>query len=415
MASTRPKPRKTIHPTLGPGYDYDRTDTTALIKLAKVKDGRIVLSTGMTYRLLILPDAAPMSLAALQKISDLVEAGATVVGSRPTGLAGVPVLPDEENQLASLVNHLWGDTPANTAGRTVGLGRVYESKPAHEVLEADGVLRDFDSEGLSAHGEVDWIHRSTADADIYYVASRWFSPEKLNCKFRITGRQPELWDPVTGEMRIATAFRQQNGQTIIPIEFDPCGSVFVIFRKPIADTLTGAEESNYPVLTTQGELSGPWTVTFDAQWGGPAQPVTFDALTDWTNRPEPGIKFYSGTATYSREFDLPSAPPAGQRLLLDLGDVREVASVELNGKNLGVLWTKPARVDITAAVRANGNLLKIKVTNLWPNRMIGDALLPPEHQFTKSNAHIYTKNSPLLPSGLLGPVALLTANSAGAN
>jgi hypothetical protein len=143
--------------------------------------------------------------------------------------------------------------------------------------------------------------------------------------------------------------------------------------------------------------------------------VTFDALTDWTNRSEPGIKFYSGTATYFQKFDLPSALPVGQRVLLDLGDVREVASVELNAKNLGVVWTKPARVDITSAVRAFGNDLKIKVTNLWPNRLIGDASLPPEQQFTRSNEHPYTKNSPLLPSGLLGPVALLTAKSTGAN
>ncbi len=409
------EPRKTIHPTLGPGYDYDRSDATALIKLAEVKNGRIFFPSGMTYRLLILPDAAPMSLAALRKISSLVEAGATVVGPRPNGLAGVPVRPDEENQFGALVNHLWGSNPANPAGRAVGLGRVYENKPAHEVLEADGVLRDFDSEGLSAHGEVDWIHRSTHAAEIYYVTSRWFAPEQLTCKFRITGRQPELWDPVTGEMRNATAFRQQQGQTIIPLEFDPCGSVFIVFRKPIADTVAGAEDSNYPAWTTLGDVSGPWTVTFDPQWGGPAQPVTFDALTDWTNQSEPGIKFYSGTATYFQKFDLPSALPVGQRVLLDLGDVREVASVELNAKNLGVVWTKPARVDITSAVRAFGNDLKIKVTNLWPNRLIGDASLPPEQQFTRSNEHPYTKNSPLLPSGLLGPVALLTAKSTGAN
>ncbi len=166
---------------------------------------------------------------------------------------------------------------------------------------------------------------------------------------------------------------------------------------------------NYPALQTLRELPGPWSVSFDPQWGGPAQPVTFDTLTDWTQRPENGIKYYSGTATYQQKFDLPSAPREGQHLLLDLGDVREVAAVKLNGRDLGVLWTKPSRVDITDAAKAAGNDLEIKIVNLWPNRLIGDSFLPPGQQLTKTNMHYYSKASPLLPSGLLGPVRILAA------
>ena len=226
------------------------------------------------------------------------------------------------------------------------------------------------------------------------------------------GRQPELWDPVTGRMREATAFRQENARTIIPLEFDPCGSVFVVFEKPIPPTASGMTSSNYPVLHPFAELSGAWNVAFDPKWGGPAQPVTFGTLTDWTQRSEEGIKYYSGTAVYAQKFDLPSVQPAGERLLLDLGDVREVAAVKLNGKDLGVLWTRPARVDITDAVKPAGNDLEIKVVNLWPNRLIGDAFLPPAQQYLKTNIHNFTKASPLMPSGLLGPVRVLaSANS----
>lgn len=409
------EPRKLVHPTLGPGYDYDRIDATALGRLAEVKDGQIVLPSGMTYRLLILPDAAPMSLAALQKIAGLVEAGATLVGPRSAGLAGMPVLSGAEAQFDSLANHLWGTGPAPTTGRTVGLGRVYQNQTARTVLAADGVTPDFESEGLSPHGEIDWIHRTTPEAEIYYVTSRWFAPEKLTCKFRVRGHQPELWDPITGQMRDAVAFRQLDSQTVVPLEFDPCGSVFVVFRKPIPAMLVGTQTRNYPALQPAGEVSGPWTVTFDPRWGGPAQPVIFDALADWTRRPEEGIKYYSGTATYDTKFDLPSLPSAGKRLWLDLGDVREVADVELNGQRLGVLWCRPARMDITAVVKAAGNDLKIKVTNLWPNRMVGDASLPPERQFTRSNIHFYSQNSPLQPAGLLGPVTLLAARKGDAN
>lgn len=397
---------KVVYPTLGPGYNYDRTDATALINLAGVKDGRIVLSTGMSYRVLILPDAEPMSMEGLEKISQLVEAGATVVGPRPAGLAALPLKANETVAFDDLVTSLWGAGPPAPAGRAVGLGHVYENKPAHEILRDARTPPDFEYEGLSPHGEIDWIHRATPDAHIYYVASRWFSPEKVTCKFRVTGRQPQLWDPVTGRMRNATAFRQKNGGTILPLEFDPCGSIFVVFGKPISPTAVGTAASNYPAPHSLGELSGPWSVSFDPKWGGPAQPVTFDALADWTQRPEIGIKFYSGTAIYHRKFDLPSPPPDGQRLLLDLGDVREVAAVTLNGQNLGVVWTKPARVDITSAVKPTGNDLEIKVVNLWPNRLIGDSFLPPGQQFTKTNMHYYTQASPLLPSGLLGPLTL---------
>ncbi len=152
-------------------------------------------STGMTYRVLILPDASPMSIEGLQKISSLVDAGATVVGPRPTGLPGLPLKPEETTAFNNLVTHLWGAGPASPAGRTVGFGHIFETKTAREVLQEAGAQPDFDYDGLSAHGEIDWIHRATADADIYYVASRWFSPEKVTCTFRVAGRQPELWDP----------------------------------------------------------------------------------------------------------------------------------------------------------------------------------------------------------------------------
>jgi hypothetical protein len=390
-------PMKVVMPTLGPGYDYDRGDAKSIIELASVKDGRIVLSTGMSYRVLVLPSPAkPMTLEGLQKIESLVKAGATVVGPPPTGLAGISTSPMDESTFRDITSRLWGN----------GTGQIDPTKSAREALQAAGVPPDFEYEGLSSAGEVDWIHRSTPTAEIYYVTSRWFSPEKIICKFRVIGRQPELWDPVTAKMRDAVAFEQKNGQTSIPLEFDPCGSVFVIFRKPIAATAVGIGQSNYPTAKVIDELQGPWSVAFDPKWGGPACPVTFNALVDWTQEADKGIKYFSGTAIYRKTFDLPDSP-AGERVILDLGDVREIASVKLNGQDLGVLWTKPAKVDITSAVKNRGNDLEVRVTNLWPNRLIGDASLPPGQQLTKTNMHNYTAASPLVTSGLLGPVKIM--------
>jgi hypothetical protein len=356
-----------------------------------------------------MPQKQGMTLAALKKIAALAQSGATIVGPPPTGLAGMPVHPDDEKQFNELVTQLWGGLTGSPSDKKVGAGRVVSDKTADQVLQAEGVGPDFEFDGLSPHGEVAWIHRNNAHEDWYYVTSRWFSPEKLTCKFRITGKQPELWDPVTGETRDATAFRQQNGQTIVPMEFDPCGSVFVVFRKPIASTVWGTTAGNYPTMQPLGDLDGPWTVAFDPKWGGPAEPVTFDRLVDWTTRPESGIKYFSGTAVYTKVFDLPSNVSPGRRLILDLGEVHEVASVQLNGQNLGVLWAHPARVDITSVVKPAGNDLEIKVVNLWPNRLIGDSALPPEQQLTITNIHHFTKTSELLPSGLLGPVQVLAA------
>ena len=403
------QPSKVLNPGLGAGYDYDRASNEALINVASVKDGKIVTTGGMSYRVLVMPQKQGMPLAALQKIASLAQAGATIVGPPPTGLAGMPVHPDDEKQFDDLVAQLWGGPTGSPSDKKVGAGRVVSDKTADQVLQAEGVGPDFEFDGLSPHGEVAWIHRSTADEDWYYVTSRWFSPEKLTCKFRIIGKQPELWDPVTGETRDAAAFQQQNGQTIVPLEFDPCGSIFVVFRKPIAPTVGGTTASNYPTMQPMGSLDGPWTVKFDAKWGSPAESVTFDSLVDWTTRPESGIKYFSGTAIYTKKFDLPSAAPPGRRLTLDLGDVHEVASVTLNGHDLGVVWTHPARVDITSVVQQVGNDLEIKVVNLWPNRLIGDSTLPPEQQLTVTNIHHFTKTSQLLPSGLLGPVQILAA------
>jgi len=393
---------------LGSGYDYDRISDKNLIELVSVKDGELVTPGGMRYRILIIPPSLRMTLKLLEKMESLVEAGATIVGTRPSGISGLPLQADEEKRFNEIVEKLWGNPQKSEPVIKVGLGQVITDKTPKQVLVEKGFGSDFEYTGLSEQGEMAWIHRQSKDADWYFVSNLKTSPEKPNCKFRITGKQPELWDPVTGELRDATDFRQENGQTIVPLEFDPCGSVFVVFRKSIDPKAAGTAVGNFPLFKPVGQLDGAWTVAFDPKWGGPAEPVTFASLVDWTTRPEEGIKYYSGHAVYTKTFDMPEAVPAGQRVVLDLGEVREIASVKLNGKDLGVLWMNPARVEVTGALKTSGNLLEINVVNLWPNRLIGDASLPQEKKFTKSNTRRFTKTSPLLPSGLLGPVTLET-------
>lgn len=400
------------------GHDYDRISNDNLVELASFKDGRIVLPSGMKYQVLVMPPFhQKMSLAALRKIAEFAEAGATIIGARPLGISGLQLQEEDQKEFDHLKARLWGNHPDPQAASdtSVGQGRVVNGKQPWKIMQEMGLGPDFEYEGLSEKGEVNWIHRQSADADWYFVSSRGLSPEKLTCRFRITGKQPELWDAVTGSMRDATAFRQDGGHTIVPLEFDPSGSVFVVFRKPIAPTVAGTAVSNHPAMKQLGQLDGEWRVAFEPQWGGPAEPVAFDSLVDWTSRPEEGIKYYSGSALYTKTFDAPGGIEPGRKLMLDLGEVREVASVTLNGKDLGVVWARPARVDVTDVLEPRGNQLELKIVNLWPNRLIGDDALPPEKQYTKFNMrnyygkHLFAKDSPLRPSGLLGPVTIVAS------
>jgi hypothetical protein len=396
----RGEPMKKMSATLGEGYDHDNCNEEVLLARMNARDGRLVLPDGMSYRVLVLPDNQPITLAALKKVASLIESGATVVGPPPTGLAGLPLTTDDQAKFNALVARLWDGGP----------GSLGSGLSARQVLQDAGVPPDFEQRGLSAAGTLDWIHRKAGETDLYFVASRWQPVEKVECAFRVSGRQPELWDPVTGRMRDAVAFHQENGRTFVPLEFDPCGSAFVIFRKPIATNTAGAAATNYRHPETQFTLSGAWDVSFDPKWGGPAK-VVFEHLVDWTTRSEPGIKFYSGSAVYRKEFNLAALPANDTRLLLDLGAVHEVAFVRLNGRDLGVVWTKPARVDITDAVKTLGNELEVTVVNLWPNRLIGDEALPKELRLTETNMRKFGAGSPLLPSGLIGPVSVLSVET----
>jgi hypothetical protein len=402
-------PMKIIYSTLGKGYDYDCSDTNVLVTRMSVKDQRIVLPDGMSYRILILPDDRPMTLDALRKVSDLIHAGATVLGTPPSGLAGMPLAPDEERSFETLIADLWGGDRDGSATlkRKLGAGYLVSRQSARQTLLEAGVPPDFEVSGLTEAGAVYWIHRRMEDADLYFVSSHWPPEEELECTFRVSGKQPELWDPVTGTMRDASAFRQEGGRTVIPLKFGPCGSTFVVFRKPIGEDFMGNAKTNHAVSDPQMTLSGSWDVSFDPKWGGPEK-VVFDQLVDWTTRPEPGIKFYSGTAVYRKTFDFMKRRAEGTRLLLDLGELHELGSIVLNGHDLGVVWIKPGQVDVTNLLKAKGNDLEITVVNLWPNRLIRDESVPVGSRLTATNIHKFNPRTPLLPSGLIGPVRILS-------
>jgi len=530
------------------GYDFDNCPAEVVLKRVTVKDGRIVLPDGMNYRLLVLPDTKAMTPALLRKVKELVAAGATVVGpTRPVrspGLAGYPACDAEVQQLAQ---ELWGG------------GKIIADKTPEQVLARLSVPRDF------AGGNLRWIHRQTADMDIYFVASSRPQPTDVLAEFRVADRAPQLWSPETGRIELPVSLTQAGGVTRIPLHLEPSGSVFVVFQSggpafrpvdsathdgqpffpapeikgPVVITkaqygvlgdpkrtrdvraklqaVVDAGELNFQVArmaagddpafgvvktleveytaggqplkasgqdpedlslqTTGGaepvatlnrladgrlqvearepgrymltsatgkirqwevtdlpapvEISGPWELRFPPNWGAPAQ-LTLPKLISWSEHSDSGVKYFSGTATYRKTIQVPRAMLGGdRRLWLDLGNVQVMATVSLNGQDLGLLWKPPYRVDITRVAKAGDNALEARVVNLWPNRLIGDQQLPadsarnpegtlkewpqwvregkpsPTGRFTFTTWELWKKDASPIPSGLLGPVRLV--------
>jgi hypothetical protein len=268
-----------------------------------------------------------------------------------------------------------------------------------ELLARLGVESDFESDA-----DLRFIHRTDGGEEFYFIANGKPEPQSATCRFRVTGRQPEWWNPLTGERRDLPEFSQSGGRTEIPMKLEGLESGFVVFSKPLTSTNSG-HDANFPSLKTVARIDSPWEVAFDPKWGGPER-IVFAQLEDWCKRPEPGIRHYSGKATYKTLFDCGAADGA-RGAVLSLGKVANIASVKLNGHDLGVVWCAPWRIGLPEGLlRVRGNVLEIVVANLWTNRLIGDSGLPEAQRLTWTTGNPYHPEDALLESGLVGPVTI---------
>jgi hypothetical protein len=409
------------------GYGFDGCSPKILMDRAEVKDGMITFPGGSSYRLMVLPQVATMTPALLAKIRELVKAGATMVGTPPVKSPGLSGYPACDGEVQALARELWGsfDAPKMAEKHSYGKGFIHwggELSPAAGTLQQSqtlpplypeyeltasllkgmGVKEDF-----TATGPVRYGHRRTGDKDIYFVSNRTGDPIRVDCGFRVGQGSAQLWDPLTGEQRPLPQVAHADGLTVIPMEFDAFQSFFVVFDAISQKTEDRSQNGgkNFPELKVGQELSGSWEVAFDPKWGGPGK-IVFDKLQDWSTHSDPGIRYYSGIATYRKTFSLTRVTVG--RMFLDVGVVHEIARVRLNGKDLGTVWCAPWRIDISNALKEGRNDLEIEVANLWPNRLIGDEALPADQRFTWTIAgHPYKADSKLLSSGLLGPVQIM--------
>lgn len=399
-----------------PGFDYDVTDETILKQLT-VKDGKVVVPGGIAYRVLVLPDHRVLSLAVLEKLEELLKEGATVLGHKPEKAVSLVGGTAAQKRFRQLADRIWGNTKEEKGERKYGRGTVAWGMSAKEYLLAQNVPCDFSIAGNRSTTDYDYIHYTIGTTHLYFISNQTEERKSLTAQFRVGGLQPELWDPQTGEIRDARAFDQANGLTTVPVTLEPYGAVFVVFHRPIGKEVQGKVTRNYVDYAPVQQLSGPWTVSFDPERGGPAS-VVFPELTDWTTHADEGIKYYSGTATYRKTFNLTFEKEQQTSYFLQLGSIKDVgiASVRINGKDKGIVWTKPFRAEITNELRKGENIIEIEVVNSWYNRVAGDEMSRGPRKYTQTNIVLRNdfrgqprKEIPLEPSGLLGPVTIQKA------
>jgi hypothetical protein len=393
-----------------------------------VKNGRITLPCGMSYAALVLPPQDHIPLPVYQEIRELIAAGATVIASPlPTRAPGLYENKAATRAVAAITNDL-------TSGNH-GKGRVILTADRSQALRDLGVAPAFGIVGREPGdlGPLDFVQRRTSDDTFYFIRNKSSEPVTLTCRFRVdaraNGQTPEFWWPHNGLRSACPEWKPvDGGLTELPIELGPLGSVFVVFRKNADASLDPLAIDTFKPAAVDLLLDGFWTVAFPKGWGAPREAV-FPQLQSWTESSDEGIRLFSGIATYRKSFEAPASLLEKERIFLELGDLAEIAEVTLNGKNLGITWLPPFRVDATGALRPGENQLEIRVANLWANRFNGDSLLPEDKRFTRSNIDriqtdptsdssfgrvprgperpVYTELPPLMKSGLFGPVRFI--------
>jgi len=397
------------------GYSYDSFNKDALLRLAKVRNGRAVFPGGASYALLVIPSLRNevsgnflMSQEVAGKLAELAREGATVLFEEIPEITACS-FPDSKKEFSpDVVKFFSGGFEVHEGGlfrmKKFGKGRVIAGPFGASSFSSLGIDRDFYAldENRGQAEKIAWAHRSDENREIYFLSNQENRQRGLELSFRVMGKIPELYFPVSATTSECRKWHVENGRTFIPFRFEGNESVFVIFKEKTSESSSdqGKNRTDFESVET---LEGGWDVEFSPDSGGPEEPVRFGSLTDWSQNPDEKIRFYSGTAVYRKTFEW----QAGNTAWIDLGRVGNLAEVTVNGINCGVAWTSPFRLDISDAVKEGTNQLEIAVTNTWANRLIGDHSLPEPERITFTTMPYRLEGQPLLPAGLAGPVKIL--------
>lgn len=422
--STMPFWGSGLEPPLPPGYDYDFINTDILLHHAHADANGIHLDSGMSYRVLVLPPTKEMTPEVLRKLHELVTDGAIIMGPRPAASPSLEHFPEADDEVHALATDLWGDTDGITNNQHhFGKGTVYSGLALNDLLARLHIGPDFAAAGYPDQAPA-WIHRHLPDGDAYFIANQSDQLAHITARLRATGSNVQVWRPMDGSTITASAtpgaivenysgnrqpglqpatYTQDSGFTTVQLDLAARESVFVVLR----DHGQPLPPASVPTLHTLMRIQGPWTVSFPPHFGAPTD-IRLDKPAYWTDNSNPGVKFFSGTATYSTTFTVPASALRIKHLILHLDNVRDVAQVKINGRISGLTWAPPYEVDVTGALHSGPNKLEIAVTNEWTNRIVGDRSLPEDLRILRGVPAARFGPPPALPeSGISGDVTLL--------
>lgn len=410
-----------MNPPLPNGYDFDFINSDALMHRAKVVDGRMELPNGPSYAVLVLPPESVMTPEVTATLQRLIREGATVLGKKPVASPSLQGFPESDAKTRAIADEVWGEVDGKAVKqRSYGKGTIHDGVSLEQVFSLLGLEPDVRVEhpsltcaaahaksiGIRDKGGIVFKHRSSPAREIYFLSNTSHHDAELAASFRTSGRQPWLWNAVTGTTTKAAAFTQENGRTRIPLHLAATESVYVVFEEPIAKDAGGKGQSNTPALEPLLALDGPWTVRFDGQ-GAPAETI-FQTLTDWSKHSDESIRQYAGTAIYEKKFNIVESPPAGRSIFLDLGEAAIMATVMVNGREAGTAWCAPWKIDISGLVKEGENRLHVRVVNTWHNRLLADSAKPEKDRFSHTSQPYRIKpGAQAAPGGLLGPVRVM--------
>ena len=409
----RPRPIDSGHL---PGYQYDYVNEDVITSTLETVNGNLVLPHGQSYKILVLPDRADVSLEVLKRLEKLIFNGATVIGRKPERTTSLKNYPDADREIREIAEKIWGDCDGKKVfSNSYGSGKIYWGKSVQEVLEERSIYPDFDVKGIDNHDlHIDFVHQQTEQEEIYFVSNSSPRQEKFKSVFRVDPNlKPELWDAETGLIQRDVKFSKLKNGLEIEMVMDPLASRFVVFRK----NSSGINDKGFPYDLQFGfqekpktkdkfqaiDISANWTLEFIEDGGGP-ELLKLEKLISWSDLKDEGANFYSGTAKYSREFTIDKEVlSAAAEAYVSFEDVQEMAQLFINGQDCGIVWLPPYTTPITPYLTEGKNTIEVKVINTWNNRIVGDLRNPDKTPYTSTNAKIkFRKDSPLLKSGLIG-------------
>tara|TARA_B110000261_G_scaffold127087_1_gene142077 strand:+ start:1 stop:2115 length:2115 start_codon:yes stop_codon:yes gene_type:complete len=383
------------NPAVPKGYSFDYINAEVIMNRMTVKDGRLVLPDGMNYGMMVLPPLETMRPELLAKLEQLVSEGGKIYGQAPKTSPSLQNYPQSDEEVKILTSKLWaGDAKIKTYGK----GAVIVDIPLQDALNAFDINKD-----VAVSDDVLWTHREQEGLEIYFLTNQSGKDIEVNPSFRVEGLKPQLWDAVTGEIKELSDYTVVDGRTSIPLKMEVDRSWFVVFSNASNDLVEKATTENTPAYQVAQTIDTSWEINFESKNIAP-KTITASELMDWSKSEDDLLKYYSGKANYTTTFTYQKSD--AQDVVIDLGEVGVMATVTLNGKDVGTSWIAPYRLNITDALQEGENKLEIKVVNVWRNRLTGDKALPLEERTTSVLVDLITPAEEMISSGLIGPVTI---------